>query len=182
MAAQVQAQARLALKRFRAQLSWVEAREQGWPQAQVVPPVFRLCFHTSRVPPNTWDAKGCDGCPVSPEPAATHASTCGLHCGNSSCVGGSRTSLSHWHLKCACRSHGSTIGSRRWSGLADSQLLLVLGPLSSRLLLLHGHLFALERHALFLSPSCSLSLSSLSSASSSTHESVLVLLLKINGP
>jgi hypothetical protein len=75
------------------------------------------------------------------------------------------------------------LGAGGGAALTDGQLLLVLGPLSSHLLLLHGHLFALERHALLLSPSCSLSLSSLSSASSSsTHESVLVLLLKINGP
>jgi hypothetical protein len=143
-----------------------------------------LCCHlysrTLRVPPNTWNAKGCDGCQVSPEFAATHASACGLSCGNSCCVSGSCTGLSGWHLKCTCCGHGSTVGSGRWSSLADGKLLLVLGLLSSHLLLLHGHLLLLEPEALLLS--CNLSAVVRRSSTTTAHESVLVLLLKINGP
>jgi hypothetical protein len=60
---------------------------------------------------------------------------------------------------------------------------LVLGPLSSSRFLLHRHLLTLERKALLLSGSRSLSLLLLLALGpSSTHGSVLALLLKINGP
>jgi hypothetical protein len=61
---------------------------------------------------------------------------------------------------------------------------LVLGLLNPGLLLLHCHLLTLERKALLLSSVCSFSLLLLLllSASASAHGSILVLLLKINGP
>jgi hypothetical protein len=68
--------------------------------------------------------------------------------------------------------------------VADGQLFPVLGLLDVHLLLLHGHLLTLKRKALLLGSSCNLSLFLLLplGPSSSTHGSVLVLLLKINGP
>ena len=71
----------------------------------------------------------------------------------------------------------------RWRGsVADGQLFPVLGLLEICLLLLHGHLLALQRKALLLGLGSCFSLSLLGSSTSSTHGSVLVLLLKINGP